>query len=75
MMNFQGDPALNMLPQFQELRILMEAMDPDFIAYLDANDCGNLIFCFRHPQDQRVFSIGSLSLNLFPILFISIHLD
>jgi hypothetical protein len=35
-----------MLPQFQELRILMEAMDPDFIACFDANNCGNLMFFF-----------------------------
>jgi hypothetical protein len=35
MMNFQGDPAVNLLPQFKELRVLVEAVDLDFIAYLE----------------------------------------
>jgi hypothetical protein len=36
-----------MLPRFKELRVLMEAVDTDFIAYLEAKDCGDLGFCFR----------------------------
>ncbi len=58
-----------MLPQFQELRILMEAMDPDFIACFDANNCGNLMFffwwllvlfkrnCADYPQILRLWEV------------------
>ncbi|EFX75585.1 hypothetical protein DAPPUDRAFT_55827, partial [Daphnia pulex] len=68
MMNFQGDPTVNMLTQFKELRVLMEAVDPDFIAYLEANDCGDLGFFFRwllvlfkreygYPQILRLWEV------------------
>ncbi|XP_022906841.1 TBC1 domain family member 15-like [Onthophagus taurus] len=44
--NFDIDQA-GMTKQLQNLRALLEFIDPEFLNYLDTHESGNMFFCFR----------------------------